>query len=299
MLSDVLRTLEVLDVTDLVDLIKADGLNSEHRLDLLEVSLSRREYCNSRTGERDLRGGRKVENSVLRTVLETLGENIYQLVSALGVKLVDCVRVIPENSEIGCRDLHLCKTVYRLGRVGISVGIGIFRTTPHTLNCRVYRNESFDLVHIGARGEHRHIDHLDTERLTDREVAVVSGCGTDELHLLKLRPGAFTADHAVKHSACDRVVHKIERGVSADKDISFGNAEKVGKKSLCLGNSVKHAVIAAIYAVLCRAILCTRDAIEHSRHKIKLSSARLSSREIEREAFSLQSFIFFLKLCFK
>ena len=47
----------------------------------------------------------------------------FIIIALVCVKVVNNVCVIPENSEVLCRSLHLCKSFYRIVGIGNSVGI--------------------------------------------------------------------------------------------------------------------------------------------------------------------------------
>ena len=82
-------------------------------------------------------------------------------------------------------------------------------------------------IHIGSLGSHIDVDKLNSERLADSEMAVISGHCTDKLDILLMRPRLLNADCAVEHEPCKLVVHDIERGVACNNDICGGDAENV------------------------------------------------------------------------
>ena len=88
--------------------------------------------------------------------------------------MMDAVCVIPENTEIFCCRFQSGKALYSLFRVGDTLGIGVFRHTPYTLDGRVRAYQLFDHIHVGAGGRHGNRDHLNTEVFCDLKMTVIS-----------------------------------------------------------------------------------------------------------------------------
>ena len=115
--------LEIAHVAYLVYFIESDSLNTHYRLYLSKISVGCREYCDAGSGEAYLRGRGKIEYHILASALFTFSENIKQLIALIVIKIVYCVCVIPEDSEILCLRLKCRKASY--GLVGICDSVGI------------------------------------------------------------------------------------------------------------------------------------------------------------------------------
>ena len=76
MLHNALGVAEILNVTKLIYLIKADSLRVHNRLNLLHIVCVSRKNSQARTGISDLRGRCKVKNSVLCSVLTAYCEDV-------------------------------------------------------------------------------------------------------------------------------------------------------------------------------------------------------------------------------
>ena len=113
----------------------------------------------------------------------------------------------------------------------------------------------------------------------------------------------FAVAGAVQQGARDRVVHQVQRGVSADEQVLLRNAQKVREQLLCLRRSVQHAVIAAVKPADALAVRSRMQAVQHTRHHVQLPVARLSAGQIqfqppcaERLILRLQAFPLCLQL---
>ena len=225
-------------MTELVNLVVANGLHRHDRLDLLEVVLRCRKNGNARAGIRDLRGRCKIENHVLAAGLAALLENIQQLVAALLIELVHNVSVVPENAEIGGCGGQGRQTTNSVIRIGHAVGIGILGVAPDALDGGIVVDKFLNGIHVGTRGGHGNRDHFNTKRLADRKVAIVTGCRANKLQFLLTAPGSLAAPNAVKHCAGNRIVHEVERRIAPDEKIALGQIKQLGKETLDLGDAV-------------------------------------------------------------
>ena len=277
MLVHILSVSEILNVTELIELVVSDGLNRHYLLYLRKVLGRCRHNSNTRAGVRDLGGRRKVEHSVIVTRLTASLEDIKKNVSALLVELVNSVSVVPEDTEVGSCGLHRSQTADRLVGIGIAVGVGVLGVTPDTLDGRVGSDKTLNGIHIGTCLCHLNGNKLEAQGLCNGKVTVVTGARTKEGKLLLFSPRSLTAHNAVKERSRDGVVHKIEGCVTANYYIFSGDTQKVCEKLLRFGNTVKNTVVTAVKTRLAEAILILGKSCEHIGHNVKLCASGLTS----------------------
>ncbi len=168
-------------VPQLVDLVRPDALLGVVLLVPRDVRRGRPEEAHPCPREGDLRGGGENVGTVRVPGRSSHPDDVVR-----GRRLVDegvhGVGVVPEDPEVGCRGRHLDERAGDLLGVDRSRGVGVGRDGPDALDRGIGGDELTDHVHVGAVSSERHRDHLDAERLGDREVAVVARAGREELH---------------------------------------------------------------------------------------------------------------------
>ena len=115
-------------------------------------------------------------------------------------------------------------------------------------------------------------------------MSVIAGAGAQKLYFTLAAPWLFSAVYAEKHGAGNRVKHYIERRVALHYKSRLGDAQKLGKQALCLGDTVQHAVVSAVKSALGAAALGIMYNSEHSLGNGKLLFARLASCYIKVDA---------------
>ena len=136
-------------------------------------------------------------------------------------------------------------------------------------------------------------------------MSVVTGSYTNPLKPLLTTPRALRAENTEKKCSGERVIHKLKRGVTTYRNILRLYTEHIGEKTLHLGDTVKHTVVTAVYAILGKALL-TRSCLGKKRKAyIELIGVWLTSRKIELEPHSLifvilrhKGGVFFFKFVF-
>ena len=198
MLDHAMDILEETYMTKLIYLIIADGLVLHLVTDIIEVVRARRECCETRTREGDLRGRGKLIDHIRITRTLTLGEDLDEVILILIIEVMYTVGVIPVDTEVTCSRLETCETTYGLIAVAVALRVTVLRNAPDALDGVVFLHELLDDVHIRTGRCHRNVDHLDTEVLGDAEVTVIARYRTEPLHLIELTPWCRTHD-AVGH----------------------------------------------------------------------------------------------------
>ena len=285
----VLFVLEILDVAQLVHLVKADGLNADELGHVLHVGFAARKARNARAGERHLARGSELEDHVGVAVLLALAQNILER-DELAVKLVDAVGVVPHEQEVGSRGLHLRNALDGLVGVDDAVGVRVLRHVPHALDARVL-DEVFDNVHVGAVFGHRDGDELKAEALGHLEVAVIARRGAEPFDALFLAPRLFAVQQAVGVGLGDRVVHELEARIAAGEDLRGLAAEDIGEQLTRALKTLELAVVAGVHAAV-HALLGAGQRGQKAADHVELLLARLAACHVELEALGLPALVF-------
>ena len=82
--------------------------------------------------------------------------------------------------------------------------------------------------------------------LGNRKMSVISGCGAEELYLVKPAPGSVS-ENTVGICPGNGVVHYIERCVAADDNVLRPGLHDISHELLSLGNTVELSVVSCIY----------------------------------------------------
>ena len=164
--------------------------------------------------------------------------------------MVNAVCIVPEDTEIfGCR-LQRCKTADGFVRISVALRVGIFRHTPDTFDGIILCHQFFYQIHIRSFRSHRNIDHLDSEILGDREMAVISRYRTQEFHFVQFGPWCTSCD-TVCIRTCNRIEHYRQAGISIYDHLVWLYLTDIGEQFFRLRNTCQKTVIAAVGAVLC------------------------------------------------
>ena len=105
--------------------------------------------------------------------------------------MMNCISIIPKNTEIRCRRRKRCETSYGLIGIRISLRVGVLRYTPNTLDGGIFGYQLLYQIHIRSFGSHGHIDHLDSEMLGNTKMSVITRYRAQELYMIQLAPGGI------------------------------------------------------------------------------------------------------------
>ena len=278
------------DMAQLVHLVIADDHRREALAHVLHRVLAAGNGRHTGTREGDLAGGGEHKDAVLIAVLFGLIQQDRGLNDLLG-QVMDDIRLIPENLEIRGSGLEGSKAADRLIAVGVAVRVGILRHAPDTLDGVILGNQLLDHVHIGTIGAHGDADQLKAHLLGDGKVAVIAGHRAEELALLYLTPRLGRILKAEHHADRDQIVHQLQAGVAAHKDLVCLDAEHIGKKLAGLLQPLKVAVVAHIGAVGSGVII----KLEQVHGQIHLVRAGLAAGHIQLQAHCLKFLVLFFQ----
>ena len=222
-----LPVLQILYMAQLIDLVKADGLDVDELCQIGQIGLGGSHHAHTGTGEGDLGGGGKLVDHVSIAVLLAQREDVGELHIVTG-KLVDAISVIPHQHEVGSGGLHLCNTLNGLIGIHHALGVGVLGHVPHTFDFGIL-HQFLHHVHIGTGGGHGHGDHLHAEALGDLKVAVIAGCRADPLHLIELCPGLLAVEHTVGKCLGHGIIHQLQAGIAAHENLRGLAAQDLGK----------------------------------------------------------------------
>ena len=170
------------------------------------------------------------------------------------------IGVIPENPEISGGRLQSRHSADNLVAVGYSLGIGIFRHAPYALYLAVL-HKLLHRVHIRAFGSHSDRYKLKAEIFGNGKMTVISRNRADKLKPVLLTPRL--AAHAVSHRLSDGIEHHVERGIPSDYYLVGLKLKNLSEKGFKLGETVKSAVIPAVYPAYILEAGIVADKIEH------------------------------------
>ena len=122
MLAQPVHVFEKFYMAKLVDLVIAEGLHAHLAQQEFDVVLARGKDRHARAGKRDLAGGHKFVNHVLRAVFPADVKYVQQMVVLVGEGVHE-VGVVPENAEIVRRRLQGGEGAHRLVRIGDAGGV--------------------------------------------------------------------------------------------------------------------------------------------------------------------------------
>ena len=284
-LQGMLLILQILHMTQLVDLIVGNGLNTDVLQMILDILLGGCQHGNTGTGEGDLGGGSKLIDHVGSAGFGTQGDNIPERLK-LAVKLVDAVSVVPHDGKIGSRRLQIGKTIHGFVGVGVALGIGIFGHAPNTLDQRIL-HQLLHHIHIGAKGGHGHGDQLIAKILGDAEMAVVSGAGAQELDTLLLAPGTLAVLEAIGMSPGDQIVHEAQAGVATNEGLLNLTAKHIGPVFPAQLQTCQITVVSGIIAVN-HAFGGVSEDRQHVADQIQLQLAGLAAGHIQLQSLISQ-----------
>ena len=291
MLPDSFQIFEIPDVTELIQLIMADGLNGHLLFDILQIIIRSGNSRNAGTRKADLRCGAEFIYQIRISGFFTFMQNFQDIILIIVVQVMYIIGIVPVDAEILSRGLQPCEPAYRFIRISDALRIGILGNTPDSLNRRIFAHKLLHHIHVRAFRSHGNVDHLNPKILRNREMPVVTGHRAEELHDRKLAPGRTAAD-AMRHGTRHRIIHDIQAGIAIDDDLVGGNLDQIGKKLLGFLNTVDHTIVSAVNSFPALQIGGAVQHIHHSHGNVKLLRRRLSSGHIQLQAHSLKFFIF-------
>ena len=104
--------LQIADMAQLVQLVKADGLNADELLRLRHIGGRERHRGDAAAREGYLRGRGEAEDAILGAVALTELKDVRQLL--LAVDVMHAVGVVPDDAEVGRGAFHLGKAAHDL-----------------------------------------------------------------------------------------------------------------------------------------------------------------------------------------
>ena len=249
MLQHAVLVLQEADMAQLVHLVIADDHDREAPADISQRFFTACQGRNTSAGEGDLAGRGEHENAVLGAILLAFIQQHRGLDDFIG-QVVNNVSFVPENLEIRGSGLHGCKAADGFIAVDIAIGVGVLRYAPDALDGVVFGNQLFHHIHIGAVRRHGDRDQLKAKLLGDFEMAVIAGGRAEELAVLHLGPRAGGFREAKGMTYADKVVHQLQAGVAAHKNLAGLNAHHIAKQGAGFFQTFQVAIIAGIIAIL-------------------------------------------------
>ena len=282
-----LGILQVLQVSQLVDLVRANAAHVGDLLVPLQVLRGGSEEGQASARESDL-GGRGHGPEAVR-VARLLGDvqDVDDLRELVG-QGVDGVGVIPHNAEVRRAGFHSSQGLGGLLREGDARRVGEHRHGPHALHGRVLRQLAH-LIHVRAFVGHVDGQHLEAEQLGDGVVAVVARHGADPLQLLLRRPGALGIVVAEGVGPADQVEHDVQAGGIAGDDVIHRQAQDVRPQLADLRQADPAAVVAHIHSGGRGEVLARKAQQIHG--EIQLLCRGLTAREVQVEPLGVQLFV--------
>ena len=214
---------------------------------------------------------------------------------------MDDVSVVPHDAEVRCRGLQGRQLAADVLGVEGARRVGEHRDSPHALDQRVL-HQFADLVQVRAILEEIHGDHLETEVLGDRVVAVVARNRADPLELLALlrclrglgcpRLGGIVGAERVCPG--HQVKSHVQRGGVAADDVLRLHADDLRPDVADIRNAGQPAVVAGVRAIGGGEVLA-REA-EQIHREVELFRGRLTAGEIQLQALGLEICILLLDL---
>ena len=122
-------------------------------------------------------------------------------------------------------------------------------------------------------------------------MAVIAGHRAEELAVLDLTPRLGRILKAEHHADRDQIVHQLQAGVAAHKNLVCFDAEHIGKKLAGLLQTLKVAVVAHIGAVGSGVII----KLEQVHGQIHLVRAGLAASHVQLQAHVLKLFVLCLE----
>ena len=275
--------LEKTDMAQLVHLVVADDHRREALAHVLHRVLAAGDGGDARAREGDLARGGEHKDTVLIAVLLGLVQQNRRLDDLIG-QVVDDVRLIPEDLEIGGGGLERGKAADRLVAVGVAVGVGVLRHAPDSLDGVILGDELFNHVHVRAVGAHGHGDQLKAHLLGDAKVAVIAGHGAEELAVLDLAPGLRGILETEHHADGDQVIHQLQAGVAAHENLAGLHAEHIGKQCAGFGQTLQLTVVAGVKAVVGDVVVH----LEQVHGQIHLVRAGLAAGHVQLQVHALK-----------
>ena len=280
-------------MTQLIDLIVADDLRTQQVFKVSHVGYAAYHAADAGTGEGDLAGGSKLEETILAAGfpgnIQNIGEGYI-----FAFKFMDTVGVIPHDHKIRGGGLHLYQVIDHFLRVDDPVWIRVFGYAPHTLYHGI-SNGFFYSIHVRAFFRHGNVLHGDAQAFTDLEVPVIAGSGAEEPDLILLGPGTGRMKQTVDTGLAQQIIHQLQRSASAVKNVFFFDTQHIGKIGPAGVGAHKFTVIAHIQLSI-HAVFSRIENGENITDHVQLRFAGLSAGHIQFKAHGLDFFILFLQL---
>ena len=109
------------------------------------------------------------------------------------------------------------------------------------------------------------------------EVPVIARHRADELDLVVFTPGLIRFGESDEHRVHQNVIHQIQRGVAAGKDLVIFHAHDFGKNGFQFRDSGGETIVPNVESVPVFAIFRRFQIGHHAERKIQLSGFRFSS----------------------
>ena len=270
--------LEITHVTELVDLVIADGLVGQQALVVLLIVPAGGHDGHACTGEGDLRCGGEFIDHIGVALLPAEGQNVTEG-DKFAVDLVDAVGVVPHEGKVRRGGTESGDSIHHGIAVDDALRVGILGDAPHTLDRRV-PDRFFHRIHIGAVSRHGNGNHFHAKGGTNLEMPVIAGGRTEEFHSLFLAPGTIGMKQSMGIGLGDQVVHQVQAGVAADEDLLRIGAEKIGKQTLGRRDTGQLAVIAHVNAAV-HAVGGVGQDGQHIADQVQLGLAGLPAGHIQ------------------
>ena len=163
----------------------------------------------------------------------------------------------------------------------------VLRYAPDPLDGRVARDQPLHFVHVRPAVEHAHVQHLEAERLGDREMPVVAGHDAEETRPRRFAPpGRLAFQRSVEPGVQQVLVHEGEAGVPAGNHLRRIHAEQGRAQAPRGGQAVEPAVVARVGAAG-REVGAVQGVLQPVR-QVELLGARFPAGEIQLETELLQ-----------
>ena len=209
---------------------------------------------------------------------------------------MNCISIIPKNTEIRCRRRKRCEASYGLIGIRISLRIGVLRYAPDAFDGGIFADQLLYQIHIRSFGSHGYIDHFNSEMLCDSKMSVISGNRAQKLYMIQFTPGGIS-QNAMGHGTGYRIIHDGQTGITAYDHVLWFYLQNIRHQLLCLRNAIQTSVVSHIHSILSLHSALRIHSIQKIHCHIQLIDCRFSSGHIQFQAFAFCIFICSVKLC--
>ena len=126
--------LEETHMTQLVQLVMADGLNRHLLFDEVDISLGSADGCHTGTREAYLGCGTELEDHIRVSFLLAGHEDLNQVILLVLIEVMDAISVVPVDTEVLCCRFQSGETEHGLIGIGDTLRVGILRHTPDSFD---------------------------------------------------------------------------------------------------------------------------------------------------------------------